>query len=387
MGTGTTDLDAGGARDRTRHLLVTLAAGEAPGHVPSYLDHLSGAGRRVASLDGGPVDLALDSGGGFRALGVYHAAASLGRVGEQGARWNDVEQELGLARTYQVEIADAAAAQRVVDRLRSLRTVESAHLQTLATAPFAVATAAAPDAVVDSAWAPHDRCTPPRRTGSSRATSGSPSASSTPVSRSVIPSSSASSSRATTPSTSASTRRAAYGSSATRAAKDFTPSDAVGHGSHVGGIVGATGWELPPGIGGLALMLPVRVLAAALSQGSSRPSGIGAEANINAGIKVAVDLGADVLNLSFGTSEHDLDRRCAEAPGAGRRLCGANGCVLVAASGNTGVVERYYPAALPEVIAVGSVDGDGNRSTFSSYGDHVALARPASTSSAVGSRA
>ena len=29
---------------------------------------------------------------------------------------------------------------------------------------------------------------------------------------------------------------------------DFTPSDCVGHGSHVAGVIGATGWELPPGV-------------------------------------------------------------------------------------------------------------------------------------------
>jgi subtilisin family serine protease len=53
-----------------------------------------------------------------------------------------------------------------------------------------------------------------------------------------------------------------------------------------------------------------------------------------------------------------------------------NGCVLVAASGNSGVAERYYPAALPDVIAVGSVGENGRRSSFSSYGDHVALCAP-----------
>jgi subtilisin family serine protease len=157
---------------------------------------------------------------------------------------------------------------------------------------------------------------------------------------------------------------------------DFTPADNVGHGTHVGGIVGATGWELPPGVAGRSLLLPIRVLAAALVRGTTRTAGIGAEANINAGVKVAVDLGATVLNLSFGTSEHDVDPEGPKPQAEVVAYAARYGCVLVAASGNSGIAERYYPAALPEVIAVGSVGETGRRSSFSSYGDHVALCAP-----------
>ena len=117
------------------------------------------------------------------------------------------------------------------------------------------------------------------------------------------------------------------------------------------------------------------MLAAALVKGGTRPAGIGAEPNINAGFKVAVDLGATVLNLSFGTPSRTQPGR-AQAAGGRRRYAARYGCVLVAASGNSGAAERYYPAALPEVIAVGSVGSDGRRSKFSSYGDHVALSAP-----------
>jgi subtilisin family serine protease len=44
--------------------------------------------------------------------------------------------------------------------------------------------------------------------------------------------------------------------------------------------------------------------------------------------------------------------------------------------GNSGERERYYPAAFPEVIAVGSVDADGRRSHFSTTGDHIAISAP-----------
>ena len=228
--------------------------------MPCHLDHLIGAARAATSLDGGRIDGVL---GTFRALGVYHAAASLGRAAEQATRWNDVEHELGLSRTYQVEIANASDSEKMVDRLRSLPAVESARVQTLATAPFSAAVAAEP-ASTHAAWAPHERIHAPEahriEPGDERSRSGS----STPGSRSAIPSSGASCSPATTPSTSASTRPRGYASRRLRG-DDFTPADAVGHGTHVGGIVGATGWDLPPGVAGLSLMAPVRVLAAALA--------------------------------------------------------------------------------------------------------------------------
>ena len=362
---------------RTRHLLLTLRAGEAPSHVPSHLDHLVGAARHVTTIDGGPVDLALREGGGFRALCVYGSRASLGRIGEQHLHWNALEQELGLARTYQVEIADAHAAPAVVDRLGRLHVVESARTQTLATAPFSVALAEeAAQHGDEAAWAPHERVRAPQahqlEQGDERVTVGlvdtGISIGHPEFQRKLL----AGYDTVDLGVDEASGLRLVGDSRG----HDFTPADEVGHGTHVGGIVGATGWELPPGIAGLSLMLPVRVLAAAIAKNATRPAGIGAEANINSGTKVAVDLGADVLNLSFGTAEHDVGpdgpRPQADVVAYATRY----GCTLVAASGNSGIAERYYPAALPDVIAVASVGDDGRRSSFSTYGDHVALAAP-----------
>ncbi|HEX3453492.1 MAG TPA: S8 family serine peptidase, partial [Gaiellaceae bacterium] len=327
---------------------------------------------------GGPVDKALSDAGGFRALCVYGARESLGRAAEQHLRWSETEQDLGLARTYQVEIADGSAADRVVAALRELPTVESAKVQTLATAPFEAAVAHHPQAraLSELAWAPHERVRAPQahalEAGDERVTVGlvdtGISIGHPEFQRKLL---------AGYDTVDLGVDEAAglrlVGDSR---GDDFTPEDEVGHGSHVGGVVGATGWELPPGIAGLSLMLPLRVLAAAMTKGAARPSGVGAEANINAGFKVAVDLGADVLNLSFGTSEHELDPDGPKPQAQVVAYAERYGCVLVAASGNGGVEERFYPAALPEVIAVGSMDDEGRRSSFSSFGDHVALSAP-----------
>jgi subtilisin family serine protease len=45
--------------------------------------------------------------------------------------------------------------------------------------------------------------------------------------------------------------------------------------------------------------------------------------------------------------------------------------IVVAAAGNNNSDEPFYPAALPFVIGVGSIDKDGNRSAFSNHGEWV----------------
>jgi subtilisin family serine protease len=52
------------------------------------------------------------------------------------------------------------------------------------------------------------------------------------------------------------------------------------------------------------------------------------------------------------------------------------GCIVIAASGNSGREEKFYPAALDGVIAVGAVDDEGRPTSFTTRGDHVDLSAP-----------
>src|SRR4051794_11069299 len=125
---------------REGYITFTLRPGERLERVPAQLDYLSGAGRAASRLDGGPIDRALrPHGDGFRAVCVYHARGSLGLPGRHHLGFDEIEESIGMSRTYRVRLGDAAATLRVVDRLRSLAIVESASVQMLATAPFAVA--------------------------------------------------------------------------------------------------------------------------------------------------------------------------------------------------------------------------------------------------------
>jgi subtilisin family serine protease len=93
-------------------------------------------------------------------------------------------------------------------------------------------------------------------------------------------------------------------------------------------------------------------------------------------VKYAIDLGAKVLNFSFGTPEAELEPN-GPMPHADVVQYGVlRGCIMVAASGNSGKEERFSPAALDGVMAVCSVDSTGKPSDFGTRGEHVALSAP-----------
>jgi thermitase len=151
---------------------------------------------------------------------------------------------------------------------------------------------------------------------------------------------------------------------------DPDPTDEVGHGTHVAGIIAGQGKKMPEGVAPRCRIMPIRVLAA-LRQGEQRV-GAGLVDNINAGLKWAVDHGADVINMSFGIKH--------EGGGLPHRevveYALAKGVTLIAASGNDGQEVLYYPGALPGVIAVGAAEPDGDKAPFSTYGPQVTLVAP-----------
>jgi len=151
---------------------------------------------------------------------------------------------------------------------------------------------------------------------------------------------------------------------------DDVVEDEVGHGTHVSGIVAAKGLAMDEGVCPDCTIMAVRVLATMKS--GSRLVGAGIIDNINAGIKWAVDNGADVINMSLGIKH----------TGGGLphedviRYALSKNVTVVAASGNDGTAERYYPGALPGVIAVGATDNAGTVTNFTSYGANITVVAP-----------
>ena len=152
---------------------------------------------------------------------------------------------------------------------------------------------------------------------------------------------------------------------------DNVPEDEVGHGTHVSGIIAGRGVEMDEGVAPGCSIVAVRVLATMRS--GSRLYGAGIVDNINPAIKWAVDVGrADIINMSLGIKHVGGALPHADVI---RYALGKN-VTVVAASGNDGKPERYYPGALPGVIAVGAVDDEGRVAPFTSYGANITCVAP-----------
>ena len=152
--------------------------------------------------------------------------------------------------------------------------------------------------------------------------------------------------------------------------EDAEPLDEVGHGSHVTGIICGKGLKMPEGVVPDCKILPVRVLGAMNNEG--RLVGAGLIDNISTGIKWAVDHGANIINMSLGVkhSGGGLPHKEVIAYALSK------GVTVVAASGNDGTSDKYYPGALNGVMAIGAIDYSDNITGFSTFGKHISLVAP-----------
>ena len=139
--------------------------------------------------------------------------------------------------------------------------------------------------------------------------------------------------------------------------------DMIGHGTFVAGVAAATG-DNGIGIAGASMGASVMAVKVDDSYGDIYTD---AEAE---GVIWAADHGAKVINLSLGSYGTDQLESDAIAYAVNK------GVLVVAAAGNEGTTTPNYPAALPNVIAVGATDAAGHRASFSQYGSWVTVAAP-----------
>ncbi|MFB2978225.1 S8 family serine peptidase [Microseira sp. BLCC-F43] len=136
--------------------------------------------------------------------------------------------------------------------------------------------------------------------------------------------------------------------------RDNDPMDIDGHGTHIAGIIAAEKNDF--GVTGVAFnakIMPVRVL---------NSSG-GTIADIAAGIRYAVDNGADVINLSLGgpfTSPEEAQAI---------QYAFDKGVVVVTAAGNDGGLQPVYPGrhSTDFGITVGAVDRNNVMPYYSNH--------------------
>jgi serine protease len=141
--------------------------------------------------------------------------------------------------------------------------------------------------------------------------------------------------------------------------------DPNGHGTHVAGTIAAAAGN-GIGVAGIAAdarILPVRVLGS---------DGSGMMSTVASGITWAADHGAQVINMSIGSTAQVSAVTNAIAYAQGK------GVVVVAAAGNnrSSGSPTNYPAADPGVIAVAATDSTDSYSSYSNQGSYVDVAAP-----------
>lgn len=130
--------------------------------------------------------------------------------------------------------------------------------------------------------------------------------------------------------------------------------DPSGHGTHVAGTIAGNRNDIgSTGVAYNAQIMPIRVLDA---------EGIGIQLDISAGIRYAVENGADIINMSLGGTG---SRNILNAV----RYAQSEGVLIVAAAGNDGLNEPQYPALYSRlydnVLSVGAYTSEFEIANFS----------------------
>ncbi|MGW0280118.1 type VII secretion-associated serine protease mycosin [Streptomyces sp. NPDC003006] len=145
--------------------------------------------------------------------------------------------------------------------------------------------------------------------------------------------------------------------------------DVVGHGTRVAGIIAArpakdTGFV---GLAPKATIIPIQ---------QNDAEGHGTTQTLAEAIDYAVDVGADVINISQDTA--NAVKPAPELEEAVNRAL-ARQRVVVASAGNDGLggnVKKTYPASYDGVLAVAASDRNNERAPFSQSGAFVGVAAP-----------
>ncbi|MCI0633279.1 MAG: S8 family serine peptidase, partial [Actinobacteria bacterium] len=136
--------------------------------------------------------------------------------------------------------------------------------------------------------------------------------------------------------------------------EDGLVDEAVGHGTFVAGLVVSVAPD--------AEILPIRILDS---------DGIGEAVDIARGIEIAVDRGAQIVNLSLGMAvESEVLQQVIEEESRQR------GIVFMASAGNRDSEERQYPAGQDEVMGIAATDPGDAKADFSNWGSWVSVSAP-----------
>lgn len=135
-----------------------------------------------------------------------------------------------------------------------------------------------------------------------------------------------------------------------------------GHGTHVAGIIGATGNNFV-GVSGTNWNTSLMILKV------TDRDGFAFSTDIARAIRFAVDQGADIINISLVSVDNRPDSLIESAVAYAE----SKDVLIVAAAGNESDDQAWFPSAYDyeNMISVGSLNSIDNRSHFSNYGPTV----------------
>ncbi len=148
--------------------------------------------------------------------------------------------------------------------------------------------------------------------------------------------------------------------------------DTTGHGTSIAGIISSKGIDTDvEGINTNVEIYSAKILDETNTAPISR---------VVEGIYWAMEQNVDIISISFGTPKHSVALQQAVKDAA------AQGILIVAAAGNSGNENSIeYPAAYPEVMAVGSVDSSCRHSETSAMGTQLEICAPGEQIKSIGS--
>ncbi|MEW6378397.1 MAG: S8 family peptidase [bacterium] len=144
---------------------------------------------------------------------------------------------------------------------------------------------------------------------------------------------------------------------------DAYPDDDNGHGTHMAGTIAQTTNNLL-GVAGIAhgcTIMPVKVLDSASN---------GLFTDIADGIYYAVNNGAKIINISFGTYTASVTLQDAVA------YAYQNGVSVITSAGNNASSIPHYPSSYPTCVCVSAVRYDKTRPFYSNYGPDIDVCAP-----------
>ena len=138
------------------------------------------------------------------------------------------------------------------------------------------------------------------------------------------------------------------------------PDDNDNHGTHIAGIIAASAGN-SIGIAGVAANTNVRLMSLKIHGGTGSS---GSVANAIKAIRYAESMGADICNLSWGTTNYSQ---------ALEIVIRESSMLFVTAAGNNGINNNSTPVfpanlRLPNLLSVAFIDSKGNLDSTSNYG-------------------